>query len=320
MRPAEARAPAGLGARRETGIGALPLALLLAPLLAAAPAALAAPTVAAAAVATDSAATHSPTPGPRAEGEPSHKSDAELSAREIYQRVLDNRFESYQQVSKLVSSDRAQRSQATVFHMWFQSFRGPDDEPLDGVVTSKAMVRYTEPYDLRHSGYLVIHKLDHPDDQFIYRSSNRLVRRVNLRGEQVFGTDFSFEDVIPREIDDARYERLPDTKEDGIDCFVVRAIPKRSAHSEYSRFEVTVDKRRSIPLHIRDWDNRRVEIKELHTAPADVERIEGVFVPMKSRMTNLREDSYTELVIAEIHPNIRISKSRFDPRRLTSSH
>jgi hypothetical protein len=163
------------------------------------------------------------------------RTDEQLTGRDIYQRVLDNRFQSYIQASTMVSGDRGGNVQETELRMWFQSFRKEGGEATDGVL-SKTLVKYLLPFDLRFTGYLIIHHPERTSDQFVYLPTQRRVRRVSLRGKAVFGTDFSFEDVIPREIEHAEYERRPDSMLHDIACFVVEAIPNDEADSEYSRF------------------------------------------------------------------------------------
>ena len=251
-------------------------------------------------------------PGPS----PVPKTDADLTGKDIYRRVLENRFDSYIQSSSLVSGDRGGNTQETRLNMTFRSFRDENDEPSDGSTLSKAIVYYTYPFDIRHSGYLVINNLDRPNDQFVYRPSSRKVRRVNLRGEAVFGTDFSFEDVIPRELEDADYARKADEIVDGAPVFVVEAIPRPETDSEYSRLLIYVEKERSVPLRTRYWDDRGVEIKQLQVERPRIERIANVWVPMRATMRHLRLDSFTVLDIAELTPNPALSRTTFDLRRL----
>ena len=98
------------------------------------------------------------TPAPRVgKGE-----DASLSGRDIYQCVLDNRFASYVQDAKLVSGDRGEAAQESRLQMTWSSFRDEQDEPAKGVL-SKTIVRYTHPFDLRFSGYLVIEQRRAPE-------------------------------------------------------------------------------------------------------------------------------------------------------------
>ena len=144
------------------------------------------------------------------------------------------------------------------------------------------------------------------------------MKRVNLRGEAVFGTDFSFEDILPRHIEDAVYTRLADEWANGLDCFVIEAIPEAHSQSEYSRMQIYVDKERFVPLVTRYWNNRKVEVKELRAAPDQIEKIEGVWVPKRLTMRHLKLESYTTLQLQEIDPNLPLSNTSFELRRLES--
>lgn len=156
------------------------------------------------------------------------------------------------------------------------------------------------------------------NDQFVYLSSQRRVKRVNLRGEAVFGTDFSFEDILPRQIEDADYKRLGDEPANGSDCFVIEATPKDHSQSEYSRLRIYIDKQRNVPLVTRYWDNRDVEVKELRVEPKQIEKIEGVWVPKHLTMRHLKLDSYTILELKQLDPNPPLTKTTFELRRLES--
>jgi hypothetical protein len=241
--------------------------------------------------------------------------DDRLSGRDIYERVLRNRYQTYIQQSSLLSGDRAGNEQETRLKLWFESYKRDGAIPDDGVL-SNTIVKYTHPFDLRHAGYLIINHQQRPSDQFVYLPTYRRTRRVNLRGEAVFGTDFSFEDVIPRELDDATYERRPDAEIQGRKVFVVQAVPTPEANSEYARFEVWVDKDKDVPLRTRYWDNNDIEVKGLEVVESSIERIEGVWVPMRMTMRNLRLDTYTTLQIEKLEPNVTMGKSKFTVRRL----
>jgi len=239
------------------------------------------------------------------------------SGEEIYARVLRNRFRSFTQASRLVSADRSGREQETRFEMHWKDFRGQDGNAAAGVL-SKAVVRYTHPFDLRYAGYLVQANAGRSNDQFIYSPSRRKVVRVNLRSEAVHGTDFSFEDVIPRELEDATYRRLTDTELGGIPVHVVELVPRDRSESEYSKVEVSVDQERFIPLRSRYWDAAGVEIKELVADPSRVREFEGVFVPMEATMRHLLFETWTRLVITDLVPNPPLGEDVFDLGRLES--
>jgi hypothetical protein len=239
----------------------------------------------------------------------------ELDGRGIYERVLENRFRAYEQTSRLVSGDRGGAEQESRLRMTWQSFRDGDGRASAGVL-SKSLVKYTHPFDLRYSGYLIQNNAGRPNDQFVYLASSRRIRRVNLRSEAVFGTDFTFEDVLPRELEEASYGRLPDEVVQGVACYVVDVSPTPESDSQYSRFVVAVEKTHFVPLRTRYWDERGVEVKELLADPARIQEFEGVFIPMVLTMRNLQLDTYTSLHVEDLRANPVLEPTTFDLRRL----
>jgi len=241
-----------------------------------------------------------------------------LTGREIYQCVLDNRFDAYVQTASLASGDRGGSVQESALRMTWRSFRDEEGEPGGAGVLSKTMVKYTEPFDLRFSGYLIVNNHARSNDQFVYLAASRRIRRVNLRREAVFGTDFTFEDIVPREIEDGTYERLPDKILEGTPVYVVEVTPKEHAESEYSRFVLHVEREHCVPILTRYWDDKGVEVKELTAPPEHVEEHEGVWVPMELVMRNLQMDTYTRLRVEKLVPNPDLARTDFDIRRLES--
>ena len=241
--------------------------------------------------------------------------DAALTGEDIYARVIANRFRSFSEESRLISADRSGREQETRLRLHWKDFRDGNGLPTDGVL-SKAVVRYTHPSDIRLAGYLVQANAGRQSDQFVYYPSRRRVVRVSLRNEAVHGTDFSFEDVIPRELEDATYLRQPDARVAGIPVYVVELVPREKAASEYSKVWVYVDQRRFVPLRTRYWDAAGVEIKELAADPSTLREFDGVWIPMVATMRHLLFETWTRLVITNFVPNPELGESVFDLSRL----
>jgi len=255
-------------------------------------------------------------PGPPLEDAPPSFADGK-SGRDIYGCVLDNRFAAYVQEARLVSGDRGANAQESRLRMTWKSWRDEKGEPRAGVL-SKTLVRYLHPFDLRFSGYLVINNADRANDQFVYLAASRRIRRVNLRNEAVFGTDFTFEDIVPAEIEDGEYRRLSDARLDGHPVYVVEVTPRPEADSEYSRLVAYVDRERCVPLRTRYWDEKGVEVKEL-TVPFDaIQTFGDVHWPMRLTMRNLKLGSFTELTVEHLEPDAALADKEFEVRRLQS--
>jgi hypothetical protein len=240
-----------------------------------------------------------------------------LDGRTIYERVVANRFRAFSQDAVLISADRSGRTQQSRFELLWKDFRNGAGEAVSGVI-SKTLVKYTHPFDLRHAGYLVQANEARGSDQFVYYPSKRRIVRVNLRGEAVYGTDFSFEDVVPREAEDFDYRRLPDSAVEGTPVRVVDLFPRQVTDSEYSRIRVYVDRDRNVVVRARYWDAAGVEIKELRAPPSRIQEFDGVFVPMEATMRHLRLESQTTLVVNGLVPNPEIDSASFDLSRLES--
>ena len=243
--------------------------------------------------------------------------EAELTAREIYRRVLGNRFDSAVQELDIVSSDRAGNQQGLrMQQLWKRYLKG--SKPHGKGVLARTIVRYLDPPDLRKTGYLVINKQDQPSDQFIYLASQRRVRRINLRNQTVVGTDLAVEDLVPRELDDADYQRAPDAEVGGTPCFVIEATPRPEIESVYSKFQAYVEKQHNVPIRVRYWDLKGVEIKELRSPIESIREIEGVFVPIQATVRHLLDETQTSVSVDVLVPNADLPDRYFTERQLQS--
>jgi len=248
-----------------------------------------------------------------------------LTGDDLYDRVLDNRFSAFEQSISLHSGDRGGHYQDVELRLRYKSYR---DEK--GPVLSKTIAKYFAPQDVRHLGYLVINKRNGQDDQFVYRPSARKVRRVNVRGETIAGTDFAFEDIVPAEMEDGSHFRLADAEVDGIPTYVVTVVPNLDAESEYAKLVLYVEKEHFVPIQTLYWDNKRVQVKRLRADPESVQAVadgreggEGgghqVWIARRSRMEHLKLETFTELMVTTHEAMPKLRDRHFSERELTAS-
>ncbi len=283
--------------------------------------AFAAGAIAGLAVGSPAAASETATPDvaahPPAESPAQENPEAELTAREIYRRMLRNRFDSAVQELVLVSSDRAGNEQELRMQQLWKRYLEGSKSRGKGIL-ARTIVRYLAPADLRNTGYLVINKRDQPSDQFIYLESQRRVRRINLRNQTVVGTDLAVEDLVPRELDDADYQRAPDAEVGGTPCFVIEATPKPDMESVYSKFQAYIEKQHYVPIRVRYWDLKGVEIKELRSPVESIREIEGVFIPLRATVRHLLDETQTSVTVEVLVPNADLPDRYFTERQLQS--
>jgi hypothetical protein len=244
---------------------------------------------------------------------------AEAGGRAIYDRLFKNRkrLRTVVQNGRILSKDPAGNPQETRFVLRAKDYRNATDEPTDGVY-AKVMFTLTGPRDLENTGYLYIHRSDRADDQFVYSPMRKRAARANMRGQNVAGTDFSFDDFMTTldDLENATYKRLPDETYDGVSCYVVEATMLKNSKSRYSRSVAVIEKEHYVPLRTRYWDDVGVEVKELRSPRASVKEFDGVWVPTESTMTDLLEDTKSTVFIESLDPNPDLSESDFSPSAL----
>lgn len=239
-----------------------------------------------------------------------------LTGRQIYERFYENRFrESFQRL-RVVSRDPGGSEQLTQFTVSLQDHRDENENPTDGVV-AKMLVEVSDPFDMRHSAYLMIHKDPGPDDEFAYQPSQRRVKRVDLRSTSLFGTDFTFNDIAFQNIEDAEYVRLPDEEIDGIAVYVVEAHVKETIDVEYHRTMTYMEKEHYIPLRTRYWDDFGVEVKEQVAPASAIKRFGETWVATESTMTDLRQQTSSDLLVEDVDTNPRFHRKTFHVSQLT---
>ena len=119
-----------------------------------------------------------------------HPEGAALTGREIYERYLTNKYRSSVQRLRVVSRDPGGSEQSTTFTVSLRDFRDEEDQPTNGVL-AKMLIEVKAPFDMRHTSYLMIMKNPGPDDEFVYRPSERRVQRANLKGTSIMASSIS---------------------------------------------------------------------------------------------------------------------------------
>lgn len=248
-------------------------------------------------------------------GAPPTEATEELSGREIYRRLLNNRYKRGVQKIQIVSTDPGGSEQTTVFVASLEDHRDENDEPTDGKNAS-LLIEVSRPFDMRHTRYLVVSKEPGPDDEFIYRPSERRVRRVDLKGTPLLGTDYTFRDLAYHDLEGARYQRLPDETLDGVPVFVVEAHVTDTFEDRVHKSLSYVEQEHFVPLRVRYWDEYGVEIKELRAEHASIENFGPMWVATRSKMIDLLQRTESRSTVLELDANPDFSPMQFSLRRL----
>ncbi len=244
-----------------------------------------------------------------------YENAATLSGREIYRRLLANKYQRGVQEVRIVSTDPGGSEQTTAFVASLEDNRDENDQPTDGVNAS-LLIEVTSPFDMRHTRYLMISNEPGPDDEFVYRPSDRLVKRVDLKRTPLLGTDYTFDDVAYHDVNGATYERLADEVLDGQPVFVVEAMVTDTQAGQTHRSISYVEQEHFVPVKVRYWDEYGVEIKELRAEADSIRSFGETWIATRSTMRDLLQGTSSHSRLLSLDTNPKFSKMHFSTRRL----
>ncbi len=181
----------------------------------------------------------------------------------------------------------------------------------------KTLVRFTDPPELRGVTLLSINKPGVTDRQWMYIPATERVRSIapRERSERFAGSDFTFEDIAERSLEDFTYRLLP--AEDVIEkhnTFKVEATPVSPDRSQYKFIYFWVAQDLPCILHAEMYDQQGRKVREMHAS--GLRKESGIWGARKTEMRSLLEGTKTVLTFDEIHLNTGLDEALFTPEAL----
>lgn len=182
---------------------------------------------------------------------------------------------------------------------------------------SKTLVVFTAPEEIRGVTLLSINRRGTNDRQFIYVPATQRVRAVppQERSARFIGTDFTFEDIAERVLDDFNYQMIgeADTIE-GHKTWKIDATPADSSRSQYKYIYYWVAQDVPVILHAEMYDANGREVRVLHAS--QIKRVAGISGARRTEMTSVQTGTKTVLTIDDVKFNQALDEKLFTPEAL----
>ena len=175
---------------------------------------------------------------------------------------------------------------------------------------SKSIIRFTAPSEVNGVALLVHNHPDRASDQWMWTPAIERDRRIALqdRSTRFFGTDFTFEDLEERDVDQFLYAMLPDDVIDGASCWRIVSVPREAKSSQYTKSVIWIRKDTfavvQLELYVSDEVVRRLRY-------SDFKHIQGIWTARELVMADLRRGSLTRLALDEIEYNVPFEDDSF---------
>lgn len=187
---------------------------------------------------------------------------------------------------------------------------GDADHDADG--DQRFYVYFDQPADVSKMVFMVHKHLGRDDDRWLYMPSLDLVKRIAASDKRTsfVGSDFYYEDVSGRRIEDDTHELVETTD----NYYVIKNTPKDTSQVEFASYTVWIHKTTFLPVKT-EYVNDAGEVYREYAAEG-VEQIDGHWTVTKSSMKNLDTGSTTVMSYSDVKYDVGLDADIFTERYL----
>lgn len=169
---------------------------------------------------------------------------------------------------------------------------------------SKARLQFTAPADVKGVGMLIVNHPDRSSDQWMWRPNIGRDQRIALqdRSTRFFGTDFSFEDLEERDVDQYDFKLLAD---EGAN-WKIESRPRKKSQYTYSYFWIKKDNYTFQKVEAYDAKGL-VRVIDYN----DFAEIKGVWTARTTEVLDMRRNSRTTLKYDKLEYNLPLRDEEF---------
>jgi hypothetical protein len=189
----------------------------------------------------------------------------------------------------------------------------------------RLLIRFTYPNGIRGTAFLLWEHPGKDDERFLFLPSLGRVRRIagSEAQESFAGSDFTYEEIGGREVDDYTYAFAGSDGENATWTPPAGGPPQPAWRLESRRKDASAPFPREVSLIVKEnfvvvhaeIYNRRNEREKVYTVRR-LERIENIWTATNAEMTNAIEKTRTELAVEAADYNVGLQASDFSRREL----
>ncbi len=179
----------------------------------------------------------------------------------------------------------------------------------------KSLTRFTQPKSVEGVGFLVLAEQG-AAQRWLYMPRSKKTRMIaeGDKNKPFMGTDFTYYDLSPHDIDGEEFDLVQEGESDGHACYIVRGRSKTPENSIYGDVVKFVRKDNYVPIRVDFYDPKGELLKRSRIL--DLKLIEGNWTPMKVEMHNLQTDHKTVMTVTKVEYDQEIPARYFTKAHL----
>ncbi len=175
----------------------------------------------------------------------------------------------------------------------------------------KTVIVFQKPRDVEGVGYLSF-SYDEPgvdDDTWLFLPALRKSRRISgsSRNDNFMGTDFTYDDMGERNIEEDTHKFLREEQLNGKKCWVVESVPKEP--DMYSKRISWIQQDVLMLVKVEYYDRQDKLMKVLKAS--DISKVDGIWTAGVMEMEDLHKKHKTVIKFDETEYNISVNDNFF---------
>ena len=189
---------------------------------------------------------------------------------------------------------------------------------MDEGKDTKKMMFFTYPGDVKGTGFLTwdYDQIGKEDAKWLYLPAMKKTRRISgssSKTDYFMGTDFTYDDMGSRHIDEDKHTLLREEMKDGHKCWVVESVPV-DKHESYSR-KVTWIRQDCLVAVCAEYYDKLNKLHRLLTI-SEIKKIQDFWTICKMEMKNVQTGHSTVIEVKNTQYDVKIDKDLFTVAKL----
>ena len=189
---------------------------------------------------------------------------------------------------------------------------------MDEGKDTKKIMFFTYPGDVKGTGFLTYdyNQIGKEDAKWLYLPAMKKTRRISgssSKTDYFMGTDFTYDDMGSRNVDEDKHQLLREEVRDGHKCWVVESKPIDN-HEIYSRKVSWIRQDCLTAIYVEYYD----KLDKLHRVLTvqDIKKVQDFWTICKMEMQNVQTGHSTVIVVKNSQYDIKIDKMLFTVAKL----
>ena len=189
---------------------------------------------------------------------------------------------------------------------------------IDEGKDKKTLMFFTYPGDVNGTGFLTwdYDDISKDDDKWLYLPAMKKTRRISgssSKTDYFMGTDFTYNDMGSRNVDEDEHKLLREEERDGQKCWVIESVPV-DKHEIYSRKVTWIRQDCDVAVYCEYYD----KLDKLHRvlSVSEISKVQGFWTVHKMEMKNVQTGHKTQIAVSNPKYDIKIDKTLFTVAKL----